>query len=717
MSPEKPAPQDRRELLRELAMAGLCLLAAIAFTWPMTAHFTTHLGGDPGDPFQTLWSMRWMHDALTSFRNPFFTDRVFHPHGSTLIFQTFDIPTAILLVPLWWVLPPVAVYNAGVLFGFWLTAYGMYRLARELTGDRLVALAAGVLFTATPYHLAHVQGHQHLVSMGWLPLYLVHLHRMLTGSARLRDAVLGGLFLGLASLASWYHLLYGIVLTPVLFVWAALTHRQAFVSRKFLREALLLAASYLVVAGPLLVAILYTRAVEPIEGAHDPVRFSGDLEAFFFPNLAQGWGHWWGGHAFKWTGNAAETALYAGYALLAAAIAGLIAGGSLARAWFAAALLGALLSLGPYLHVGGRVLHDVRMPYYWLEKLLPMLSFMGVPVRLGYVMYLGLILCAALGLASLRRRSASPALAAALVLVPAALTIVEYLPRRFIETRATMPEALLKLAEDPAPGAVLDISDDYRMMWHATLHRRPMTGGNITRIPKKQNDWYWSLPIVRALRNPSGRSEPAFERTDPVIDFAWGHGAPSPELGTDGYRVSWTGERLVPAAGTWTLHLTSDAGSSLTLGGRRVIDNGGNHPMRERSASLTLEAGAQPLRLDYEEVSGEAGVRLEWSGPGVPRQPIPTSALRTRDGEPGLRGAYSRTVKSCRLEAESGRAALREIRVRYLITRFEDGDCAAKELRLEELYAGDGIRLFRVPDGPSGSQGHARDDADPGLQP
>lgn len=713
-----PSPSRLRPVLRsELAAVAICLAAAIAWTWPMVAHFTTHLGGDPGDPFQTLWSMRWMHDALTSLRNPFFTDRVYYPHGSTLIFQTFDIPTAILLVPLWWFLPPVAVYNAGVLFGFALTAWGMYRLVRELSGDWLVSIAAGVLFTATPYHLAHVQGHQHLVSMGWLPLYFVYLHRMLTGRARPIDAGLGGLFLALASLASWYHLLYALVATPVLFAWALLRQRPHFLSRRFLRDALTLAATYLLVAGPLLLAILHTRATEPIEGAHDAVRFSGDLEAFFFPNLAQGWGHWWGGRAFHWTGNAAETALYAGYALLAAAIAGLVRGGSLARAWFAAAMLGAVLSLGPWLHVGGKVLRDVPMPYLLLEKLLPMISFMGVPVRLGYVMYLGLIICAALGLSAIRRGISRPALSAAVVLVPAAITLLEYTPRRFIETKVTMTPALLALADDPKAGAVLDISDDYRMMWHATLHRRPMTGGNLTRVPRRQDEWYWQLPIVRALRSPTFRHERLFERTDAVIDFDWGEGGPDPRLGNDGFRISWRGELLLPSAGTWTLHLTSDDGSSLSLGGRRVIDNGGRHPMRERSVTLDLEAGPHPIQLDYEEVSGGAGVRLEWSSETTPRGPIPASALRTAEGEPGLRGVYFRGVKRCGLQPGSGRAALREIGVRHLITRLDDGDCAAKELGLEELFAGDGIRLFRVPDEPSGSGRHAGDHPHDRLDP
>jgi len=35
---------------------------------------------------------------------------------------------------------------------------------------------------------------------------------------------------------------------------------------------------------------------------------------------------------------------------------------------------------------------------------MPQLEFMGVPVRLGYVMYLGIVVCAALGMNALRAR-------------------------------------------------------------------------------------------------------------------------------------------------------------------------------------------------------------------------------------------------------------------------------------------------------------------------
>ena len=52
--------------------------------------------------------------------------------------------------------------------------------------------------------------------------------------------------------------------------------------------------------------------------------------------------------------------------------------------YLAAALLGIALSLGPTLHIAGRTVTGDVMPYAWAERALPLLSFMGVPVRFAF---------------------------------------------------------------------------------------------------------------------------------------------------------------------------------------------------------------------------------------------------------------------------------------------------------------------------------------------
>lgn len=488
--------------LPEPVYGAVCLAIAAFFTWPLVVIFTTRVAGDPGDPFQTLWGMRWIHDALLSFQNPFFTDRLYHPFGATLIFQTFDIPSALLVLPLWGFLPDMAIYNTAVLAAVSLSAYGMFRLVRDLTGDVLVALFSGALFAAVPYQFAHLQGHLHLLSMGWIPLYLTHLLRMIRGQASYWDGLLGGVFLALASLASWYHLLYAIVVTPVLFAYGAIACRGTLFTRRSIRAALVLAATYLVIAGPLLVAILVTRAREEITGAHDSLTFSADLYSFVYPNAAQSWSGEWGAHFRNWTGNSTENAAYVGFATLGLALIGAFTH-SVARPFLVAGLIGAVLALGPYLHIDGRIL-TMRMPYWYFERMLPPVQFMGLPIRFGYVMYLGLVVAAAFGLRRLRTLGARIAPLAGIVamLVPFAIALYEYRPRPLITWEYPVPAPMRAWAHDRGKWAVIDAWDYYRPMWHATIHRKPIVGGYLSRVPKRLNDWLQQEPVIRSIIDP-----------------------------------------------------------------------------------------------------------------------------------------------------------------------------------------------------------------------
>src|SRR6185295_4588467 len=151
------------------------------------------------------------------------------------------------------------------------------------------------------------------------------------------DPVLAGLFFALAALASWYHLAYALVAVPVLLAWGVIAARPTVMRPTFVRGMLVTAATFLAIAGPLLVAILVTRAREEMVGAHDAVTFSADLWAFVLPNAAQGWANAFGGHYRAWTGNSEETAVYIGIVVLALAVVGAWRDG-LARAFLAAAV-------------------------------------------------------------------------------------------------------------------------------------------------------------------------------------------------------------------------------------------------------------------------------------------------------------------------------------------------------------------------------------------
>ena len=89
-------------------------------------------------------------------------------------------------------------------------------------------------------------------------------------------------------------------------------------------------------------------------------------------------------------------------------------------------------------------------------------------------------------------------------------------------------------------------------------------------------------------------------------------------IGVSGY----DGWLMVPTSGIWTLSIGSDDGSKLSIGSEVVIDNDGLHGMLTKSAQFSFAAGMYPIRLEFFENGGGAGLIFSWSGPGMTNQII-----------------------------------------------------------------------------------------------
>lgn len=84
----------------------------------------------------------------------------------------------------------------------------------------------------------------------------------------------------------------------------------------------------------------------------------------------------------------------------------------------------------------------------------------------------------------------------------------------------------------------------------------------------------------------------------------------------------------VPELGAYRFFLTSDDGSALYIGDELVVDNDGTHGMTEAWGVVALEAGLHPIRVEFFEAGGAAGLIAEYEGPGLIRQVIPSDAFK-----------------------------------------------------------------------------------------
>lgn len=663
-----------KDALWALAFVPLSVL----YTWPLAARLTTHLAGNRGDAWQNLWNVVWLHRAVAEGRSPLWTDALWHPHGVTLAFQTFDWPDAVLGALLLNVLEPWTVYNLLVLGTFAFSGASMFVLSRGLGASAPASFLAGCAYTFSTYHFGHAIGHLHIVAMQWVPLFVLALWRLLE-TGRARWAAVGAITLALSALASWYYLLGAFfIAVPV-----ALTRLWPLRGRALSRALLLSAAmcaGFLVLVSPIAGPMLRERAAEPVAGAHDARTFSADIESFVVPNAAQALSRWTDRHR-QWTGNGAENATYLGAVLVLLVLAGAWLRVPRVRVYLAVALLGIVLSLGPALHVGGRIVTGDWLPYAQLERVFPLLGFAGVPVRLAFAATFALAAALAPSLDAIARRWGWKA-----ALPLGVLALAEHVPNAFVTSTFPSPAPMRAWASDPQPFAVLDATRDMRHLWHQVLHGHPIVGGYLTRTPERLERALEADPVAGPLMawDAPRRTEPVrFDALD--LDFR--------EPVTEGaestrFTLELRGTLQVPADGTYRFFVTSDDSAELFIGRTRVVDNRGIHPARERDGETTLRAGAHPIRMRYRQYTGAALLRVEWEGPQVPRAVLPVA----------MEGTATFGRRDIRLPRDEALDHLRAQRIRYVVVdRRESRHALETQLGLQPAWDGDGVRIYEVP--------------------
>jgi chitodextrinase len=96
--------------------------------------------------------------------------------------------------------------------------------------------------------------------------------------------------------------------------------------------------------------------------------------------------------------------------------------------------------------------------------------------------------------------------------------------------------------------------------------------------------------------------------------------------------ILWEGFIYIPVAGSYTFETNSDDGSKLHLAtynfsATPIVDNDGIHNMQLRSGTVNLNRGYYPITIPYFDRSGNEGLEVYWTGPGITRERIPDNYL------------------------------------------------------------------------------------------
>jgi hypothetical protein len=580
---------------RDASLLAVFVLLAALQAWPLPLSMSTRLTGQPtGDAGVYVWNIWMFRHQLVEHRQPMQTLAILPLDGPTdLSLHNYTVFSDLLALPLLPWFSVVTSFNVVYLLNVALAAFGLYLLARRLTGRVAESAIAGAVFACSPFLVARSAAHFSLVAAAPLPFFLLFLLRAWE-TRRRRDAAALGLAVAWAAYCDPYYAVYCAMLgsafvgsrligvrvrrrpiaerpparfvvdaalaaiavtlvvvtiagggqvavggirismrslyTPVLMLTVLVLARVALSVHLdwtlrpppprswIVRGSLIAVGTAALLLAPELVA-LARRAVEgrmvsaPILWRSSPPGV--DLLSLLAPNphhplAPRSWVGWLASRPNGLVDQVASLS-WAGAALM------LLAWRSGAwrppRFWIAVTVGCALLSLGPFIQVGGLNSH---VPTPWaVLRYIPVIGAARMPSRLAVVTTLGFAVLLATALSALavryphRRRLIAVGAAAALTL--------ELLPIPRTLYPAEIPSIYQTVRDDPRRVRVLELPTGVRdglsslgdfnasAQFHQTFHEKALIGGYLSRVSRDTQEFYRRVPVLDALLTLSER--------------------------------------------------------------------------------------------------------------------------------------------------------------------------------------------------------------------
>jgi hypothetical protein len=175
--------------------------------------------------------------------------------------------------------------------------------------------------------------------------------------------------------------------------------------------------------------------------------------------------------------------------------------------WLAVCVIFGALALGPFVHIGGA---NTYVPGPWaLLRYVPLIGAARTPARFTIVMMVGFSAIFALALAHLTARR--PERRRVTLAAVGALLLVELVPAPRTLYSAELPEVYRIIASDPRDVRVLNLPFGIRdgesslgnftaaSQFYQTFHEKPLVGGYLSRISRKEKRRQRQLLVIRSL--------------------------------------------------------------------------------------------------------------------------------------------------------------------------------------------------------------------------
>ena len=491
---------------RRSAAFAICLLLAVAHTWPMALAPGRHSLNHNADAELNAWIMAWVAHQLPRDPANLFDANIFYPAHDTLAFSEPLIVPALMGAPFAWVgrASPVFVHNLMLIVGFALTAFAAYVTIENWTGSMAGGLLAGSAFafnTHTLTRLAHIQG----IHLYGLPLALLALDRMIAGGSP-GAALLLAAAMALMAYTSGYLVVFACVAIGVALALRAGEWRPR--ARTFVASLIAAAVVAAIAIAPVYLPYRRVAREQNMLRSLDVVKEYSATPAGYLTTAGRL-------HFAAWSHRFYESdvdSFFPGVTLVLLAALGVVLTfrrppSSLRDSGEIPPLRGRcvmLLGIG----VTGVVLSlGTATPVYgWLFHVFPPMQGLRAAARFGNLFLLALALLGGLGLALWLARTSAGRARTAFAIVAILLVNLEALRAPFTFTQFKgVPGIYRLLATEPGPVVVAEqpffprwaIFQNSHYVLASTAHWRPLMNGYSGYTPEsyqKYADTFWYFP-------------------------------------------------------------------------------------------------------------------------------------------------------------------------------------------------------------------------------
>ena len=298
------------------------------------------------------------------------------------------------------------------------------------------------------------------------------------------------------------------VFTACYLLFRLMVERLRFFRRQVFLNLIALGGVALVGVLPLILAVagdLVRNGNFLLNGPNRAEFLSADLLSFFIPSQFN-----------PWLGFLSRDLTYhnmdytfVGYATLLLAVIGIYSYRARADLKFmgVAALLFAVIMLGPVLHVGNQPLNFVPLPFALVQSI-PLVGANRLPVRYDHLMMLAVAVLAGSGVFVVLARFKKYRV---LFLLLPVLILAEHLGIPLSMSDLTAPAVYMKIAAEPGDFSILDLPLSWsssttiqgklytQSQFYQTVHHKLLLGGNTSRPPPFEFQYFNELPVIHSL--------------------------------------------------------------------------------------------------------------------------------------------------------------------------------------------------------------------------